>query len=93
MPESAAQAKAAAARQAAEEMTQQSSLRGDYASQGLQQTPRSEQHRLPPVGNFAPTPSANRDVKRKRADRQTNAQPLSESGKNGYAPNKVSLER
>jgi paired amphipathic helix protein Sin3a len=93
LPESAAHAKAAAARQAAEEITQQSNLRGEYSSQGLQQTPRSEQHRLPPVGNFAPTPSANRDIKRKRTDRQNgqNGNTVAESSKAGYAPNKVSL--
>lgn len=33
------------------------------------QTPRAE-HRLPPVGNFAPTPTVNKDNKRKRNDRQ-----------------------
>lgn len=88
LPESAAHAKAVAARQAAEDMTQQSNLRGEYASQGLQQTPRAESHRLPPVGNFAPTPSANRDVKRKRVDRQVAPPIMAETSKSGYAPNK-----
>lgn len=93
LPESAAHAKAAAARQAAEDsaMAQFSNLRGEYASQGLQQTPRAESHRLPPVGNFAPTPSANRDIKRKRVDRQALQPPamMTENSKGGYAPNKV----
>jgi hypothetical protein len=40
------------------------------ANSHLHQTPRPEQHRLPPMGNFAPTPSASRDNKRKRGDRQ-----------------------
>jgi paired amphipathic helix protein Sin3a len=31
-----------------------------------QQTPRADTSRLPPMGNFAPTPTANRDNKRKR---------------------------
>lgn len=37
------------------------------------QTPRAE-HRLPPVGNFAPTPTVNKDNKRKRGDRQGTVQ-------------------
>ncbi|KIW07558.1 hypothetical protein, variant [Verruconis gallopava] len=44
------------------------------ANSHLHQTPRPEQHhRLPPIGNFAPTPSVNRDNKRKRSDRQGGA--------------------
>jgi paired amphipathic helix protein Sin3a len=39
------------------------------ANSHLHQTPRPDQHRLPPMGNFAPTPSASRDNKRKRGDR------------------------
>ena len=35
-----------------------------------QQTPRADTSRLPPMGNFAPTPTANRDNKRKRGERQ-----------------------
>ena len=35
-----------------------------------QQTPRADTSRLPPMGNFAPTPTANRDNKRKRVERQ-----------------------
>ena len=73
LPESAAHAKAAAqARQQAEEAAILSNVRGDpYYPQGPQphQTPRAE-HRLPPVGNFAPTPTVNKDNKRKRGDRQ-----------------------
>lgn len=105
LPESAAHAKAAAARQAAEDMTMTSNLRGEpgYNNQIPQphQTPRPEQHRLPPVGKFAPTPSANRDVKRKRGDRvgsiigaqsnmqTSNAEASNSGGRSGFAPNKV----
>ncbi|KAI9668879.1 MAG: Transcriptional regulatory protein sin3 [Alyxoria varia] len=68
LPESAAHARAAQAKQAAEEATTLSNMRGDYASQNShsRHTPRAEQHRMPPIGNFAPTPSAGRDAKRKR---------------------------
>jgi hypothetical protein len=107
LPESAAQAKAAAARQAAEDATMLSSVRNEssYSTGGsqLQHTPRADPHRLPPLGNFAPTPSAGRDIKRKRGDRQgqiggpsnfTSAGPdfgaASSSGRNGIVPNKVS---
>ena len=77
LPESAAQAKASAARTAGEEAFPLSSTRtepgyiGAAAAQAhLHQTPRSEQPRLPPMGNFAPTPSTNRDNKRKRGEKQ-----------------------
>jgi len=84
-----------------------SSVRGgdSYAQSVQQHTPsRPEQHRLPPVGNFAPTPSAGRDAKRKRHDKHGNAQgtsslnpavttdPASSITKNGFASGKVSLE-
>lgn len=75
LPESAAHAKAAAAaRQQAEDAVMLSNVRGEpfyTPGQGPQphQTPRAE-HRLPPVGNFAPTPTVNKDNKRKRGDRQ-----------------------
>jgi len=76
LPESAAHAKAAAqARQQAEEAAMLSNVRGEtFYPQGPQphQTPRAE-HRLPPVGNFAPTPTVNKDNKRKRGDRQGTA--------------------
>ena len=74
LPESAAQHRAQqqAARHA-EDAVMLSNVRGDAAGYGqtpnLQQTPRADQSRLPPMGNFAPTPTANRDTKRKR-DRQ-----------------------
>ena len=74
LPESAAQHRAQqqAARHA-EDAVMLSNVRGDTAGYGqtpnLQQTPRADQSRLPPMGNFAPTPTANRDNKRKR-DRQ-----------------------
>jgi len=77
LPESAAQAKATAARTAGEEAFPISSTRtepgyiGAAATQThLHQTPRSDQPRLPPMGNFAPTPSTNRDNKRKRGEKQ-----------------------
>ncbi|KAI4716895.1 hypothetical protein E4T48_06933 [Aureobasidium sp. EXF-10727] len=81
LPESAAHAKAAAAARAQqqEESVMLSNVRGDpfYQAPQPHQTPRAE-HRLPPVGNFAPTPTVNKDNKRKRGDRQgtvTNAGP------------------
>lgn len=87
-----------------------SNLRGDqtYANQPPQphQTPRAEPHRLPPVGTFAPTPGASRDVKRKRGDRQGTVGgpqlaapsggpemggPSGSNMRTGFAPNKVSF--
>ncbi|KAF2459835.1 hypothetical protein BDY21DRAFT_336623 [Lineolata rhizophorae] len=72
LPESAAQAKAAAAaRQAAAEQeanVMTSNVRSEpypAQSQAMQHTPRGERSH-PPIGNFAPTPSAQRDNKRKR---------------------------
>ncbi|EKG22077.1 Paired amphipathic helix [Macrophomina phaseolina MS6] len=73
LPESAAQHRAAQARQAAEEQYIFSNVRGEPAgTPQMHHTPRNEQGsgRLPPVGNFAPTPSASRDNKRKRGERQ-----------------------
>lgn len=73
LPESAAQHRAAQARQAAEEQYMFSNVRGEPAgTPQMHHTPRNEQGsgRLPPVGNFAPTPSASRDNKRKRGERQ-----------------------
>ncbi|KAF2836568.1 hypothetical protein M501DRAFT_996774 [Patellaria atrata CBS 101060] len=74
LPESAAQAKAAAARQAAEDQAPTSNVRGELsyaaAQQQVQQTPRPEQQpRMPPVGQFGPGHTSNRDGKRKRNDR------------------------
>jgi len=49
------------------------SVRGDAGygqAPNPQQTPRADTSRLPPMGNFAPTPTANRDNKRKRGERQ-----------------------
>lgn len=74
LPESAAHAKAVAARQAAEDAAMLSNVRSE-AGYGTAQaqahsTPRIDQNRMPPVGSFAPTPSASRDNKRKRGDRQ-----------------------
>ena len=60
----------------AEEVTMLSNLREPVYGQGqtpqLHQTPRVEQTKLPPMGNFAPTPTATtKDNKRKRgSDRQ-----------------------
>jgi len=74
LPESAAQHRAQqqAARNA-EDAVMLSSVRGDQPygqPPNLQQTPRADASRLPPMGNFAPTPTANRDNKRKRGERQ-----------------------
>ena len=56
-----------------------SNVRGDtnYPIPGNQahHTPRPDQNRMPPVGNFAPTPSASRDNKRKRLEKH-NAVPM-----------------
>ncbi|KAH4076899.1 hypothetical protein HBH70_137010 [Parastagonospora nodorum] len=41
-----------------------------------QQTPRADTSRLPPMGNFAPTPTANRDNKRKRERQGPVAAPM-----------------
>ncbi|MCJ1249064.1 Transcriptional regulatory protein sin3 [Trapelia coarctata] len=72
LPESAAQAKAqAAARQATEDAAMLSNVRGDpsYIA-GIQQnlqahTPRPET-KMPPIGNFAPPPSAGKENKKRR---------------------------
>jgi paired amphipathic helix protein Sin3a len=80
LPESAAQHRAqqqAAARHAAaEDAAMLNSVRGEPAysqTPNIQQTPRADASRLPPMGNFAPTPTANRDNKRKRGERQGGA--------------------
>ncbi|KAI9662303.1 MAG: Transcriptional regulatory protein sin3 [Bathelium mastoideum] len=93
LPESAAHARAQAARQAAggvmaEDVTMLSNLREPVYGAGQQpqmhQTPRIEQTKLPPMGNFAPTPTASKDNKRKRgADRQQPA--VSSSGMGALA--------
>ncbi|KAF2187849.1 hypothetical protein K469DRAFT_749045 [Zopfia rhizophila CBS 207.26] len=75
LPESAAQHRAQqqAARHAAEDAVILSNVRSEPGyGQALnhQQTPRADTSRLPPMGNFAPTPTANRDNKRKRGERQ-----------------------
>lgn len=75
LPESAAQHRQQqqqAARQA-EDAAQFSNIRSDAAysqAPNPHQTPRADTSRLPPMGNFAPTPTANRDNKRKRGERQ-----------------------
>ncbi|MBE7181088.1 MAG: hypothetical protein INR71_07755 [Terriglobus roseus] len=79
LPESAAHAKALA--QSREEQAMLSNPRGDAGyMQNAQQmhTPRPDQSRMPPVGNFAPTPTSGRgDNKRKRGDRAPAGQSLS----------------
>ena len=79
LPESAAAAKAAGARAAQEDAFPLSNTRTEptYTAAAMQhahihQTPSREQPRLPPMGNFAPTPSTNRDNKRKRGEKQAN---------------------
>ena len=76
LPESAAAAQKA--RQAAEDTTPFGGSRNDagYGSMPVNQshhTPRNDQQKLPPMGNFAPTPTANRENKRKRGERQGTA--------------------
>jgi hypothetical protein len=73
LPESAAQARAQQAAIHNDEAAMMGNARADTAyNQGPshQQTPRADTSRLPPMGNFAPTPTANRDNKRKRGERQ-----------------------
>tara|TARA_R110002003_G_scaffold126_27_gene11692 strand:+ start:29769 stop:30209 length:441 start_codon:yes stop_codon:yes gene_type:complete len=81
LPESAAQHRAqqAAARHA-EDAVMLTSVRGDVGygqTPSNQQTPRADiTSRLPPMGNFAPTPTANRDNKRKRERQGPVAAPM-----------------
>ncbi|KAF2707519.1 hypothetical protein K504DRAFT_458020 [Pleomassaria siparia CBS 279.74] len=78
LPESAAQHRAAqaqaqAASRAADDAIMLTNVRGEPGygqAPSTQQTPRADTSRLPPMGNFAPTPTANRDNKRKRGERQ-----------------------
>lgn len=70
LPETTSRSKASShsKRKAAEEAIMTSNVRGESAKTAqLQKTPHAE-HRLPPVGNFAPTPTVNKDHKRKRGD-------------------------
>ncbi|KAF2468258.1 uncharacterized protein BDR25DRAFT_291033 [Lindgomyces ingoldianus] len=75
LPESAAQHRAQqqAARHSTEDAVMLNSVREPAYNQAPnhQQTPRADASRLPPMGNFAPTPTANRDNKRKRGERQS----------------------
>jgi paired amphipathic helix protein Sin3a len=73
LPESAAQHRAQQAARHNEETASIGNVRGEAAygqASNPQQTPRADTSRLPPMGNFAPTPTANRDNKRKRGERQ-----------------------
>lgn len=80
LPESAAQHRAQqqqAARHAAEDAVMLSNVRGEAGyTPAPQQTPRADTSRLPPMGNFAPTPTANRDNKRKRERQGPVAAPM-----------------
>jgi paired amphipathic helix protein Sin3a len=80
LPESAAQHRAQqqAARHA-EDAVMLTNVRGDTGygqTPSNQQTPRADTSRLPPMGNFAPTPTANRDNKRKRERQGPVAAPM-----------------
>ncbi|KAL5115298.1 Transcriptional regulatory protein sin3 [Pleosporales sp. CAS-2024a] len=71
LPESAAQYRAQQQQAArhAEDAVMLTNVRGESGygqTPNNQQTPRADTSRLPPMGNFAPTPTANRDNKRKR---------------------------
>jgi paired amphipathic helix protein Sin3a len=78
LPESAAHANAISRRQATEDVFAISNTRAEpgypaaaNSTQAAHLTPRVDQQRLPPMGNFAPTPSSSKDNKRKRTtDRQ-----------------------
>ena len=81
LPESAAhhRAQQQAAKNAAEDAVMLSNVRGEsgYGAAANQQTPgRADTSRLPPMGNFAPTPTANRDNKRKRERQGPIAAPM-----------------
>ncbi|RMZ66661.1 transcription factor (Sin3) [Pyrenophora seminiperda CCB06] len=81
LPESAAhhRAQQQAAKNAAEDAIMLSNVRGEsgYGAVANQQTPgRADTSRLPPMGNFAPTPTANRDNKRKRERQGPMAAPM-----------------
>lgn len=83
LPESAAHANAMSRRQLTDDPMATSSVRtepGYVAAAGAAQaahlTPRVDQQRLPPMGNFAPTPSSGKDNKRKRAGDKQAAQGL-----------------
>lgn len=83
LPESAAHAKALA--QSREEQAMLSNMRGDTgymqaAHSQQMHTPRPDQSRMPPLGNFAPTPNASRDNKRKRGERAPTGQTSSAVG-------------
>jgi histone deacetylase complex regulatory component SIN3 len=75
LPESAAHANAVM--RARDEQFAMSNVRGDAgyptAPQPANQTPRPEQPRLPPIGNFTPTPSSSKENKRKRGAGQNAA--------------------
>lgn len=81
LPESAAHHRAQqqqAARQHAEDAAMLNNVRGEaaYGPPANQQTPRADTSRLPPMGNFAPTPTTNRDTKRKRERQGPVAAPM-----------------
>ncbi|KAF4555812.1 Sin3a C-terminal domain-containing protein [Elsinoe fawcettii] len=65
LPESTAKSKSKSRR--AEGAVKTSDLRESSKTAQLQKTPHAD-NRLPPVGNFAPTPTVNKDHKRKRGD-------------------------
>lgn len=88
LPESAAQHRAQQAARHNEEAAMMGNVRGDPAygqAQNHQQTPRADNTRLPPMGNFAPTPTANRENKRKRGER-TGERAGAGAGTTGAAP-------
>jgi paired amphipathic helix protein Sin3a len=79
LPESAAHHRAQQAARHAEDAGLLTNVRGDAPygqTPSNQQTPRADTSRLPPMGNFAPTPTANRDNKRKRERQGPVAAPM-----------------
>lgn len=90
LPDTTGQTKTEGARPTADEL-QTSNVRGGLGDQLPRHTPKPEQQRLPPVGNFQPTPTANRDGKRKRGgDRGGPVAPPNFDGppRGNYAPGK-----
>ncbi|PNS20411.1 hypothetical protein CAC42_5861 [Sphaceloma murrayae] len=90
LPEVGGRAKmASSAKRKAEDAVKTSNVRSESKTAQLQKTPHAE-HRLPPVGNFAPTPTVNKDHKRKRGDTKSGMAGMGimpvDQGKGGVGP-------
>ena len=90
LPESAAHA-GSGRRHAGEDIFAMSSTRQESgylaAAHAAQLTPRVDQQRLPPMGNFAPTPSSGKDRRKRERHNyasQLSAEPPATAGRNAY---------